>query len=69
MRLSVLVSSSTSVVPTSQFRDTSISTDNGINWTFIDTSNKDMATLIKALPNISPALIIPAQQPPVHYSF
>ncbi|HET7114934.1 MAG TPA: hypothetical protein VFI29_00485 [Hanamia sp.] len=46
-----------------------ISTDNGVKWTFIDTSNKDLATLRKALPNISPDLIIPPQQPPIHYSF
>lgn len=46
-----------------------VSTDNGINWTFIDTSNKDMATLRKVLPNLSPAVTIPPQSPPVHYDF
>jgi len=45
-----------------------ISIDNGINWTFIDTSNKDMVTLRKALPNISPLITIPKQQPPVKYN-
>lgn len=45
-----------------------ISTDNGSNWTFIDTSNKDMATLRKALPNLSPTITIPPQQPPVRYN-
>ena len=45
-----------------------VSSDNGINWTFIDTSNKDMATLRKALPNLSPAINIPPQQPPVRYN-
>lgn len=46
-----------------------VSIDNGVNWTFIDTSNKDMTTLRKALPNLSPSIIIPPQQPPVHYDF
>lgn len=45
-----------------------VSTDNGINWTFIDTSNKDMATLRKALPNLSPSISIPTPQPPVRYN-
>lgn len=45
-----------------------MSTDNGINWTFIDTSNKDMATLRKALPNLSPSIAVPPQQPPVRYN-
>jgi hypothetical protein len=44
-----------------------VSTDNGINWTFIDTSNKDMVTLRKALPNLSPSITIPPQEPPVRY--
>ena len=46
-----------------------ISTDNGSNWTFIDTSNKDMATLRKAFPNLSSTITIPPQQPPVRYNF
>ncbi len=45
-----------------------ISIDNGINWTFIDTSNKDKATLKKALPNLSNAIIIPPPQQPVRYN-
>jgi hypothetical protein len=45
-----------------------ISVDNGINWTFIDTSDKNMATLRKALPNLSPLLTVPLQQPPVKYN-
>ena len=45
-----------------------ISTDNGINWTFIDTSNKDIATLRKALPNLSSSIVIPPQQQPVRYN-
>ena len=41
-----------------------ISTDNGINWTFIETSNKDMSTLKKALPNLSSSIRIPVPLPP-----
>ena len=39
-----------------------VSVDNGVNWTFIDTFNKDMATLRKAMPNLSDVLTIPPQQ-------
>lgn len=42
-----------------------VSANNGISWTFIDTSNKDMATLRKALPNLSTAIILPPPQPPL----
>lgn len=45
-----------------------ISTDNGVNWTFIDTSNKEMETLRKTFPNLSSALVIPKPQPPVRYN-
>lgn len=45
-----------------------ISTDNGISWTFIDTSNKDMATLRKVLPNLSNTITVPPQRPPVRYN-
>lgn len=45
-----------------------ISTDNGINWTFVDTSNKNIAALRKVMPNLSPSITIPSQQPPVHYN-
>ena len=44
-----------------------ISTDNGISWTYIDTSNRDIPTLRKALPNLSRAITIPQQQPPLYY--
>jgi len=44
-----------------------ISEDNGANWTFIDTSNKDRQTLNKVLPNLSPSIVIPPAQPPVKY--
>jgi hypothetical protein len=44
-----------------------VSIDNGVNWTFIDTSNKDMATLRKALPNLNPSITIPLQKPPIRY--
>jgi hypothetical protein len=46
-----------------------ISTDNGNNWTFIDTTNKDMQMLRKALPNLSSSIYIPPQSPPVKYDF
>ena len=46
-----------------------VSTNNGINWTFIDTSNKNITTLRKALPNLSAAITIPAQQPPLRYNY
>jgi hypothetical protein len=45
-----------------------VSIDNGNNWTFIDTSNKDLKTLKKSIPNLSSQLIIPAPQPPVRYN-
>jgi hypothetical protein len=44
-----------------------ISSNNGKDWRFIDTSNKDMATLKKALPNLSPAIVIPPTESPVKY--
>ncbi|HET7118655.1 MAG TPA: hypothetical protein VFI29_19320 [Hanamia sp.] len=46
-----------------------VSKDNGVNWTFIDTSNKDIATLRNVLPNLSPLITIPPQQPPVRYNY
>lgn len=42
-----------------------ISTDNGVSWTFVDTSNKDMETIRKILPNLSSSITIPPAQPPV----
>jgi hypothetical protein len=44
-----------------------ISTDKGSNWTFVDTSKKDITTLRKALPNLSPSITIPPAQQPVRY--
>lgn len=41
------------------------SSDNGVNWTFVDASNKDPQTLKKMLPNLSPTIVIPAPQQPV----
>ncbi|MDB5150142.1 MAG: hypothetical protein JWQ57_4162 [Mucilaginibacter sp.] len=46
-----------------------ISKDDGKNWLFVDTSNKDAAAMRKALPNLSTAIVIPPQQKPVFYSF
>ena len=44
-----------------------VSTDSGKNWFFIDTSNKDLQTLRKGLPNLSSELIIPEHQQPTFY--
>lgn len=41
------------------------SSDNGNTWTFIDAADKDMVTLRKVLPNISPAITIPIKRAPV----
>lgn len=41
------------------------SSDNGNNWTFIDAADKDMVTLKKVLPNISPAITIQIKRAPV----
>lgn len=46
-----------------------LSTDNGKNWTFLDTLNKDMPTIKKIIPNLSSDIIIPPPQPPVRYQF
>jgi hypothetical protein len=45
-----------------------ISADNGNNWTFVDTSNKDISTLRKVLPNLSPSITLPPPQQPVRYN-
>jgi hypothetical protein len=45
-----------------------ISTDKGVHWGFVDTSNKDMATIKQLLPELSPAIVIPPPVPPVHYN-
>jgi len=42
-----------------------ISADGGKDWTFVDTSNKDMATIRRLLPNLNAGIVIPPQQPPV----
>ncbi|HWW43099.1 hypothetical protein [Pedobacter sp.] len=46
-----------------------ISKDDGKNWLFVDTSNKDAITMRKALPNLSEAIVIPPQQKTAFYSF
>jgi hypothetical protein len=46
-----------------------ISTNNGNNWTFVDTSNKDISTIRKLLPHLSRSIIIPPQQVPVQYNY
>ncbi|MBV4359098.1 hypothetical protein [Pinibacter aurantiacus] len=42
-----------------------ISTDDGNHWTFIDTAGKDLNTLRKAFPSLSPSLKIAPVTPPV----
>lgn len=44
-----------------------ISTNKGLNWTFIDTNNKDMVTIKKLLPNLSSNISIPKQVPDKYY--
>jgi hypothetical protein len=44
-----------------------ISTDNGKNWSFIDTSGKDIMSMKRILPNLSKDLIIPTQEQPTFY--
>jgi hypothetical protein len=46
-----------------------ISEDGGKNWLFVDTNNKDAATMRKVLPDLSKEIVIPPQQKPVFYSF
>lgn len=45
-----------------------VSTDQGKNWFFIDTSDKDIQTMKKALPNLSGDLKIQAKQQPTLYN-
>jgi hypothetical protein len=44
-----------------------ISTNNGVNWTFIDISNNDIATIKQLLPNLSNSITIPKQIPDKFY--
>jgi hypothetical protein len=44
-----------------------MSVDNGLHWRFVDTNNKTLADVQQLLPNLSNALVIPPQQPPVHF--
>jgi hypothetical protein len=44
-----------------------VSTDNGLHWKFLDTNNKTTADMKQLLPELSPAIVIPVQSPPVHY--
>lgn len=43
------------------------SSDNGRHWTFVDTTNKDETAVKKVIPNLSPSIVLPPQQPPVRY--
>lgn len=44
-----------------------ISIDMGKNWYFVDTSDKDIQTMKKTLPNLSGKLIIPVKTQPIFY--
>jgi hypothetical protein len=56
-------------LPSGKIRSTStliaVSTDNGVHWTFIDTSTKDMQAIRKMLPNLSSSIQIHPGGPPV----
>jgi len=45
-----------------------LSNNNGLNWFFVDTNNKDMALLKKMIPNLGSDIIIPPQAPAVRYN-
>lgn len=42
-----------------------VSSDNGTNWTFVDTQGKPVEELKKVIPSLSSELIIPAKTEPV----
>jgi hypothetical protein len=44
-----------------------LSADNGLNWTFVDTNNKNLGQIRQLIPNLNSAIVIPPQQAPVHY--
>ena len=44
-----------------------ISLDNGVHWKFLDSHNMTLAVMRQVMPNLSTRLVIPPQQPPVHY--
>ena len=43
------------------------SLDNGKNWKFVDTSNMDIATVRKLIPNLSAKITLPPKQKPMVY--
>jgi hypothetical protein len=45
-----------------------ISSDGGVNWTFIDSSGKDLSELKKIIPGIAGKLSLPPAKPPVKIS-
>ncbi len=45
-----------------------ISSDGGVNWTFIDASGKDLSELKKIIPSIADKLTLPPAKPPVKIS-
>jgi hypothetical protein len=44
-----------------------ISSDNGNNWTFIDTHGADLKTIQKSIPGLSNELLLPEKEKPVFY--
>lgn len=44
-----------------------ISSDNGNNWTFIDTHGANLKTIQKSIPGLSSQLLIPEKEKPVFY--
>ncbi len=47
---------------TSKYNLIAISTDSGKNWSFIDTSGKDIQTMRRTFPQLSPELLLPAKE-------
>ena len=45
-----------------------ISSDGGVNWTFIDASGKDLSELKKIIPGVADKLSLPPPKPPVKIS-
>jgi hypothetical protein len=57
---SMIITTSESRI-TSKYNLIAISNDEGKNWTFLDTSGKDIQTMRKKFPNLSPDILLPAK--------
>ena len=66
---STIVQHTAMTIPNGKVMTTSMlvafSSDNGQNWTFIDTSNKTDADVRKLVPDLSSSIVIPPTQDPV----